>query len=391
MLGIPLYLDASWLIILALLTWVLASVFPKLMHEQFPAQADRLSRADYWLMGLVTAIVFFACIILHELGHAMVARSRGMSIRGITLFLFGGVAEIEDEPPSPATEFLMAIAGPLVSVVLAVLFAFLAGIGHANNWPAFVVIILAYLASINGLIAVFNMLPAFPLDGGRVLRSILWATMGRLGSATWWASKIGQVFAWLLIFGGLVLLLYGDWGGLWLGLIGWFLNRAAQGSYQQVLIKQALEGEPVRRFMDPNPVSVPPSLDLSHWVDDYVYRYHRKVFPVADNDHLEGWISTQDLDRYPRQEWNRHTVHEVMHANIASLTIAPDADALAAMTRMQRTGANGLLVAEGDHLVGTVSLGDLLRYLHLKMELDDTNGGPRQGPPEDFGASSRPD
>jgi CBS domain-containing protein len=294
-----------------------------------------------------------------------------MPIRGITLFLFGGVSELEGEPPSARVEFAMAIAGPVVSAILAVLFGVLAWAGTGQNWPVTVVVVLEYLAWINGTVLVFNLIPAFPLDGGRVLRSIFWGATGNLPRATRWASRLGQVFAWLLIALGVVeLITISFMSGLWLVLIGLFLKHAAEGGYQQVVIRQALEGEPVRRFMNREPVTVPPSLDLLRWVEDYVYRYHRKLFPVASNGHLEGIISTRDLARIPRQEWDRHTVAEVAERDLKSLTITPDTDALQALAQMQRTGSSRLLVTEGDRLVGIVSLKDLLRFLDTKMELE---------------------
>ncbi|HEY1272374.1 MAG TPA: site-2 protease family protein, partial [Terriglobales bacterium] len=262
-----------------MLTFSIASLFPALMRDYFGDAAPALPSSAYWLMGLIVAVAFFGCILLHELGHAVVGRARGMPIRGITLFLFGGVAELEEEPPSAATEFLMAIAGPIVSVILGIGFALLAGIGYYEGWPPPVLMVLGYLASINLLVLAFNLIPAFPLDGGRVFRSILWAATGDLRRATLWASRGGQAFAWLLIFWGVGQFFTGNWlGGIWTGLIGLFLNTAAQGSYQQVLIRQALQGESVRRFMNSEPIVVPPSLDLLHWVEDFVYRYHHKAF-----------------------------------------------------------------------------------------------------------------
>jgi Zn-dependent protease/CBS domain-containing protein len=387
LLGIPISMDASWLIILALLTLSLASGYPALLHDFFPGSRQELPAYGYWIMGLVTALAFFGCILLHELGHAVVARSRGMPIRGITLFLFGGVAELGEEPPSAGTEFLMAIAGPLVSVVLAIAFAVLAAVGFQGGWPHPVVIVLGYLAAINGLVLLFNLVPAFPLDGGRVLRSILWGVTGNVRRSTYWASLAGQAFAWFLIAWGIVEFFAGNWlGGVWIGLIGIFLNSAAQGGYQQVLIRQALQGEPVRRFMNPKPIVVTPSLDLLHWVEDFVYRYHHRAFPVTTDGHLEGMVTTQALGRVPRGEWAYHTVGEVMAKDLRAVTIAADADALEALGKMQRTGSSRLLVTEGDHLLGLVSLKDLLHFLNLKLELEETSNrhpGPDSWEPED--------
>jgi Zn-dependent protease/CBS domain-containing protein len=369
LLGIPISMDASWLIILALLTLSLADEFRKVMPEYYPQASVR--PYDFWIMGLVTALVFFVCVVLHELGHAIVARSMGMPIRGITLFLFGGVAELGDEPVSAGTEFVMAIAGPAVSLVLAIVLGVLAWVGYHSDWIPEIVIVLGYLAFVNATVLVFNLIPAFPLDGGRVLRSILWGATGKLRLATYWASFLGQAFAWLLIALGVFLLFSKNvWGGIWLGLIGLFLNSAARSSYQQVLIRQALQGEPVRRFMNPQPITVPPSLDLRRWVEDYVYRYHRKAFPVVSDGHLDGIITTQALAQVPRAEWEQHTVAELMRHDVGPLTVRPDADALHALAKMQRTGSSRLLVTEGDRLAGIISLKDLLRFLNLKLELE---------------------
>ncbi len=360
LLGVPINVDVSWLIILALLTWTLASLFAHEMPDwPWPA---------YVAMGLGTALAFFACIVLHELGHAAVARAFGIPIRGITLFLFGGVAEIEGEPKSARDEFLVAIAGPAVSAVLAAgcwLAAAAAGPGPAG-------LVLATLAAINLTVTVFNLVPAFPLDGGRMLRAVLWAALDSLRRATYFAALCGRGFGWLLIALGLFNLLAGQiFQGVWLSLIGIFLHNAARASYRQMIVRQMLRGEPVARFMTREPIVVPPQLDLQHWVGDYVFRYHRKLFPVAANGHVEGVITTRALARYPQAEWSAHTVGEVMRHDVRALCIAPDADALDALEKMQRRHSSRLLVMDRDHLVGVVSLKDLLRFLDLKLELEE--------------------
>jgi Zn-dependent protease/predicted transcriptional regulator len=367
LLGIPIRVDPSWLIILALLTWTL--------FQQFHGMMSELAAGMVWLLALGTALGFFACIVLHELGHAVTARAQGMSINGITLFLFGGVAEMEDEPPSARAEFFMAIAGPVVSAVLAAGFAGLDWLGGHWGWPNWLQVILFNLAAINCGVLIFNLVPAFPLDGGRVLRSILWAVMRNLRRATHAAAQMGQAFAWFLIILG-VLLFFSDnvIGGLWLGLIGLFLNNAARGSYQQVLLKQVLTGEPVARFMNRQPIVVPPWVSLRVWVEDYVYRHHRKTFPVGTEEHLEGVISTQDLAAYPRDSWEQHTVAETMRRDIETMSITPQTDALHALGQMQTTGASRLLVVQEGRLVGIVSLKDLLRFLDLKLQLEGPDG-----------------
>jgi Zn-dependent protease/CBS domain-containing protein len=379
--GIPIGVDASWLIILVLITWTLADGY-------FRAELPSVPASQRWVLGLLTALAFFLCIVLHEMGHALVARTVGMPIRGITLFLFGGVAELGAEPPSAGSEFLMAIAGPVVSAILAGILWLLASTGAAAGWTAEAVIPLAYLSDINFLILIFNLVPAFPLDGGRVFRSVLWAIMRNQRRATYVAALVGRGFAWFLIAAGVWIAISGSlFNGLWIGLIGLFLNNAAMASYQQILIRQALEGEPVDRFMNRQPIAVPPDLDLRTWVEDYVYRYHRKTFPVVSGDRLVGMISTRVLAEIPRAEWERRAVGDVMRRDLGAVAISPRADAMAALTKMQRTGQSRLLITEGDRLVGIVSLKDLLRFLQLKIELG--GDGDHEEPPQTHGTRDR--
>lgn len=386
LLGIPIYIDLSWLVILVLVTFFLTN--------NFAAEVHGYTTYEYVGMGLVTALAYFTCILLHELGHATVARATGLPIRGITLFIFGGVAELSEEPRSAGGEFVMAIAGPAVSAVLGGLFLALYALGFQLGWPEAVLAVFRWLGWINLILLGFNMIPGFPLDGGRVLRSILWGATGNLRRATWWASLGGRAFAWFLIAWGLLIVFTPffspeangsrglNWGGLWLIFIGWFVNNAAKGSYRQVLVKQALGGEPVRRFMNPQPVVVPPTTNLRHFVEDYVYHLHRKAFPVGEDGRLEGYVSTRMLGQYPREEWGGHTIADVMELDWKARSVAPDDDALKVLSKMQRTGLSRLLVVEGEKLVGIVSLKDLMRFLHLKLELGDGDGdGTKSGAP----------
>ncbi len=375
LLGIPIYLDVSWLIILVLVAGSLI--------EQFTVAVPGLTWYDYGAMAVVTALAFFVCIVLHELGHSIVARATGLPIRGITLFIFGGVAQLSEEPRTAGGEFLMAIAGPIVSAILGGIFLLLWAVGGSAGWPAAPLEVFWWLGTINWILLAFNLVPAFPLDGGRVLRSILWGITGNLRRSTYWASLLGRGFAWLLIVLGVLSFLRGEWfSGIWLAIIGLFLNNAARGTYQHVLIREALSGEPVRRFMNAQPIVVPPWTDLRHFVEDYVYRHHRKAFPVGADGRLEGYVTTRMLSQYPRDQWDGHTVAENMEHNWKALTIAPDDDAVKALGKMQRTGLSRLLVVEGDNLVGIVSLKDLLRFLQLKLELDDQHGNDdRRQPP----------
>ena len=391
MMGIPVYIHPSWLIILALLSVTVAGLLPDLVHRVYPGAENQTPAWGYWIVGFLAAMAFFVCIVLHEFGHAIAARNQGMPTRGITLFLFGGVAELGEEPPSPSAEFIMAIAGPVVSVVLALFLGGLAAIGYYAAWPPLIVIALGYLSAINFMVLIFNLIPAFPLDGGRVLRSILWGASGSLRKATWWAAGAGRVFSWILIGWGVLQFFAGNpWGGLWMGLIGLFLNQAANSSYSQVVLRQALEGEPIRRFMNPEPIAVAPTVSLREWVDDYVYRYHRKAFPVVNNGRLQGYIQTQDLARVPREEWDIRTVADEMRTDLAAISVPSNGDALSAFKQMQRTGLSRLLVVDDGGLVGIVSIKDLLRLLSLKMELEGSYQSDMDEDENGFGTPNRP-
>ncbi len=364
LLGFPIYLDLSWFAIAILISWSLAT-------GVFPQQAEGLTQLTYWSMGVSGAIGLFASILAHELGHAVMARRFGLHMRGITLFIFGGVAEMSEEPPSAKSEFYVAIAGPIVSIFIAV--ACLAVGAAGGQWmPTSFSAVVWYLGMMNGVLVAFNMIPAFPLDGGRVLRSILWHVKGNLRWATKISSSLGSGFGLVLIIMGLMNLLAGNViGAVWQFLIGMFLRNAAQGSYQQVLVRRALEGEPVSRFMQPDVVTVDPTLSVDKFVEDYVYRLHHKMFPVTDNGRLIGCVTTRNVQQVPRNEWATTTVAHISRECEPENTIAPQSDAIQALTKMSQAGVSRMMVVEEDRLVGLLSLSDLMKFISLKMELED--------------------
>jgi Zn-dependent protease/predicted transcriptional regulator len=364
--GIPIYIDLSWLIVFALVTLTVSGLFRQ--------SAPELPTAHVWIMAVIAALGFFTCIVLHELGHALVGRASGMPIRGITLFLFGGVAELGREPPSAKSEFWMAIAGPAVTAVLIVLFVLLRSVGEQAGWPLQVLLVLDYLGYINIMVLIFNLVPAFPLDGGRVFRAAAWAWTGDLRRATRWASLTGRGFGYLLaIWGAFQLLLFLNVAaGMWMIFIGLFLSSLARRSFEDVVARELLAGEPVSRFMSPDPITVDPNLDLRHLVEDYVYRHHRKVFPVMADGHVEGLVSAQSLQNVPRDAWDQHTVSEIMERDVGDITITPQTDALRALRQMQQSGSTRLLVMENGRLVGIVSLRDLMDFLNLKLSMEGT-------------------
>jgi Zn-dependent protease len=363
--GFQVGVDWSWLILAVLITWTLSvGVFPYYYPDLTPGA--------YWSMGVIAALGLFASIILHELGHALVARRYGLPIRGITLFIFGGVAEMEGEPERPAVEFWVAIAGPIASLLVGLVCWLLMQAVAAAGAGVPVVGVLVYLASINVILAVFNLVPAFPLDGGRILRSVLWAWKGSLRWATRVASAIGGGFGIALIVLGVYRVVIGDFiGGMWWFLIGLFVRFAAQASYQQVLMRESLRGVPVRRIMAADPIAVPPAISVSQLIDDYVYRHHHTMFPVVEDGRLVGCVSMHDIKRLAREKWPSTTVAAIMQPCSAATAIDPDMDAMAVLSLMNRSQNTRLLVTEGERLVGVITLRDLLRFLSVKLDLEE--------------------
>lgn len=364
LLGFEVRVDASWIILAFLITWSLAVGY-------FPVEVRGLPASDYWWMGIIAALALFASIVVHEFAHSVVARRRGLPMKGITLFIFGGVAEMGGEPANPGTEFWMAIVGPLTSVAIgAIAYAIYGAIRHTAS-PQ-VVAVVHYLGWINWILAAFNSIPAFPLDGGRVLRAAVWHYNHNLTRATRIAAGVGQGFGALLIALAVFSLFFGSFvSAIWWFVLGLFLRSAAQQSYQQVVIRNALEGEPISRFMKTDPVTVPPNLSVEDLIDNYIYRYHYKMFPVVNESHeLRGCISAKQVSTVPREEWRQHSVQELMQPCSRENTIAPETDAVAALSKMSSTGSSRLMVVDHGHLLAIVALKDLLDFLSIKMDLD---------------------
>lgn len=362
--GIPVRIDMSWFIILFLISWSLAlGYFPSI----FPA----LSGVTYWFMGIVSALGLFVSVILHEISHSLVARHFGLPIHGITLFIFGGVAEMSEEPDSPKTELLMAIAGPIASIAIAGIFLFLNTAGMLAGLPLEFIGITGYLAVINGVLALFNLIPAFPLDGGRAFRSILWRWKGNLRWASRIASKIGAGFGMALIILGLLGIISGAvMGGIWWILIGLFLRNAARTSFEQLQLREALKGETVSRFMQSDPITVPASTPLNDVVDHYFYTTRHKLYPVVEDDTLLGHITLEQVKQVPREEWPRRQARDILDKSQLNATIHPDTHVLKALSLMNETGNSRLWVTLDDRIVGMLALGDIMRFLRIKTELE---------------------
>lgn len=358
-------LDASWFFLALLISWSLAEGY-------FPAVYEGLPTVTYWWMGVIGALGIFFSIVFHELSHSLVARRYDLPIKGITLFLFGGVAEMESEPKSAKAEFFIAIAGPIASLLLAVAFYAVFLLFETWELPKPLLGIVRYLALINTVLAIFNLVPAFPLDGGRVLRAVLWGWTGNLQWATRIASNAGSVFGFVLMALGLLSIVTGNFvGGLWWFLIGMFIQAAASSQYYQQSVRHALEGESVERFMTTDPVTVSSGITVRDLVENYVYKYHHKIFPVMDGGKLVGCVTTRQIKEIPHENWATTDIRQIMTPCTKDNTIAPDADAITALERMQQTQSGRLMVVRENRLVGVIALKDLLDLFALKIDLEE--------------------
>ncbi len=363
-LGFSVRIDLSWLVLVLLIVWTLAA-------GAFPQSYPGLGRAAYWTMAVVAAAGLFVSILIHEFSHALVARRHGLPIGGITLFIFGGVAEMEKEPPNARSELLMAIAGPIASLLLAGLFFLIAMGAKSASLPVTVTGVAMYLAVINFVLALFNMLPAFPLDGGRVFRAILWGRRGDMASATHTASRVGAGFGVLLmVLGGVTLFVYGNLvGGLWWFVIGMFLRGAARSEEFRQESLHFLGGKPVSHFMTESLVTVPPGLTVTRFIEDYVYRYHHSGYPVAEDDRALGLVGMRQVRETPAERWDLLEVQAIMAPASAENTIDAAQPAVNALRALQKTGEGRLLVTRHGKLVGMITLKDMMGAIDLAAQI----------------------
>jgi Zn-dependent protease/CBS domain-containing protein len=381
--GVDVHLDWSLLIIFSLIVVSLGSAV-------FPAWHPDWSSAMHWSTALAAATLFFVSVLLHELSHAVVGRRQGMAIPRITLFVFGGMAHLEDEPREWKAELWMAIVGPITSFIIGVACTtaavFLAG--PANFEPGRIAETLAglgalptlllWLGQINLVLAVFNLVPGFPLDGGRVLRAVLWGATGNLQRATRWASGAGRTFAWILIGSGFAMMLglrvpvfgTGLVAGLWIALIGWFLNNAALAAYHQLLVRESLDKVPVRRLMQSRFQSASPDLPVDQFVEEYLLHTDQRGFPVLQGDRLAGMVCLEDVRKLDRREWPARSVRDVMTPVQALVQISPNEDSFKALTLLGERGINQMPVVESGQVLGLIRREDIIRWLSLHGEGD---------------------
>jgi Zn-dependent protease/CBS domain-containing protein len=358
--GIDILVHWSWLVIFGLLTWSLAE---GLFLHDYPSW----TRGEAYVAGAVTSLVLFACVLLHELSHSLVARRQGIDVASITLFIFGGVSGLTQEPKRPGQEFVIAIVGPLTSFVLAGLFGLGGLVLTGGIGTAFL-----YLAAINAALGVFNLLPGFPLDGGRVLRALAWAREGSIVKATQLASRAGKLMAVLLMVGGAIAAVLGAFiTGLWFVVIGWFLFSQADVSYKQVLARRVLSHIPVRSALSSDFHAVAPGLSLADFLSDYVLTSHQRTYPVMSGDRLVGIASLPDLRRFPRAEWHDRTVSEAMTPSERLSTVAPSDDLEKAAESMSSADVHQLPVMEDGRFLGFVTQADIIRMIRVRSDLGD--------------------
>jgi Zn-dependent protease/predicted transcriptional regulator len=360
-LGIRISIDYTWFIVFFLFAWSLA-------YGYFPQRAPGLAPPSYILMGAVSSFLLFVCVLIHELAHSYTANRLGLDIREITLFIFGGVAHLTKEPEDAKTELKIAVAGPLASLFLAGFFYLLKEAAPAIRGVSDV---LGFLAFINLVLLVFNMIPGFPLDGGRVLRALWWGRTGDIKKATRLASQIGKAFAvFLIVFGFLQIVSGAFIQGLWAILIGAFLQHAAESSYRQLLMKLSLEGVTVGDIMTKTVVTVEDSITLEKAVRDYFFNYHFMSFPAVCEGAVVGLITLNHVRTTPREKWPATLVRDVMERITPDMTLAPATSALHALSKMAVEGRGRYTVFEKGKLVGILSRRDVMKIMEFKAELE---------------------
>jgi Zn-dependent protease len=324
-LGIRISIDRTWFIVFVLIAWSLSFGY-------FPLHLPGLGKLTYVIMGVVSSLILFMCVLAHELSHSYVSNRLGLPVRGITLFIFGGVAELSKEPEDPKTELKIAVAGPMASAGLALIF-YAASIATASFNAPTLTAVTSYLAMINIMLVIFNMIPGFPLDGGRVLRALWWMRTKDLTGATRAASMVGKGFAVFLILSGLLQITRGGFiGGIWSIFIGLFLRQAAQSSYQQVLMKTSLDGVKVSEIMSKNVITITADLSVASVVENYFLSYHFASFPVIKGGDVKGILTLKGVKELQRDDWDKTGVQSIMEELTSDDVLEPDDSALTAST-----------------------------------------------------------
>jgi Zn-dependent protease len=361
--GIRVALDFSWFIVFFLVLLALSQGY-------FPRNYPGHDSGTYWLAGFVATLLFFASVVAHEFSHSLMALRAGINIPEITLFIFGGVSRLAQEPSDPKTEFKIAVVGPLCSFVLAAIFWALK-VTVGGFVPDLFAAVLRYLAFINIALGIFNLVPGFPLDGGRILRAVIWWRTGSLTRATKVATDLGKGFAVaLMVLGALQIFAGALINGLWFLFIGMFLRGMSQRGYEEVIIRKSLEGVSVREVMVREVVTVPPGLHLDALVHDYFLHYAFQGFPVVDQGRVLGLVFPTAVREVPREAHRDTLVESVMAPLVEAMVIAPDASLANALVQMAQEELDRLLVMEGQRLAGLITKSGLLRLIQIKQVLE---------------------
>jgi Zn-dependent protease len=369
--GIPIRIHFTLWFVFILIAWSLAVGY---MPHQYPG----LSVVTYWAIGITSAVILFASILVHELSHSYIAKKNGLPIARITLFFFGGVSEMTEEPQDPDLEVRMAAAGPLMSFLIAGVLGALWYLGGSAHAPVAIIATLGYAALINGVLGAFNLLPAFPLDGGRVLRGSIWKHMNNFVGATRSAIRVSEVISLLMMFGGFVFIILGDFvDGLWVIVLGWFIRSGAQTSLKQTLVGDALLGVSVGNIMTRDVLTVPPEITLNQFVSDYLLVHRHGGYPVVKNGEVLGVVTLQCVRAVPKEKRDSVTVREAMVPFESTIMVKSSVTALDAMQKMARNKVGRVLVIDEDRLVGMATREDIVSTIQTRHDLEL---GPGLGP-----------
>jgi Zn-dependent protease/CBS domain-containing protein len=363
--GIDIGVNYTWIFAFFLIAWSFAvGVFPQL--------APGAGTAGYWIAGLIEAILMFVCVLLHELAHSLIARSRGLNVSSITLFIFGGVSNLQEETKKASTEFFMAIVGPGTSLVLSVILYLIYLVFPGRDSLAGVTVF--YLAYINLSLGIFNLIPGFPLDGGRVFRSIIWGATKNLQTATNIAAGVGQVFGGLFIAYGVYLALTVNiFNGLWIAFIGWFLYSAADSSRRDLTMREILKGVHVRDVMDPSPACTSSDTPINDVVQQTFFRAGYRAAPICQGDKLLGIATITDVKKIPQEQWATTPVSAITTRE-PLYTVNEDDDLGEAIKLLSAHDLNQLIVLKEGHLSGLLNRSHVIRYLQLRQELGTRSG-----------------
>jgi Zn-dependent protease/predicted transcriptional regulator len=373
--GIPVRIHYTLWFVFLLIAWSLAVGY---MPRQYPG----LSVLTYWAIGIASAIILFASVLVHELSHSYVAKKNGLPIARITLFFFGGVSEMTEEPQDAALEVRMAAAGPLMSFLIAGILGAFWYLGQFTKAPVPIVATLGYAALINAVLGAFNLVPAFPLDGGRVFRGSIWKRSNNLVGATRTATRVSEGLSLMMMFGGFILIIFGDFiDGIWIVVLGWFIRSGAETSLKQTLVGEALTGMSVADIMTKDVLTVPPEMTVQQLISDYFLVQRHGAYPVVRKGEVLGIITLQCVRNVPRERRDSETVEQAMIPCERAVTVKPSVTALDAMQKMARSKAGRLLVLDDGNLLGIVTREDLVRTVQTKHELELGSGSQPVGIP----------